>query len=325
MVQLSQIHDRYFKWHMSRRRVARAFMKRWLPAHVLKKIDLSRLELARENFVSKWLGLKLNDVFYKVYYRDSKRYIYVLIEHQSTVDSRINRRLFGYFCGLYHYHIEQQGEDSMPVVAFMLYYQGKRPHSVPLNLFDLFGDQSELGRRLFMGPILIDLQRTSDEVLLEKSELAFLAYVQKQVYSPGLIDLVRSFVQQRLTGETEDAKRVIIAISSYLTALTGNQEVFGMLSDIAQYDNRPVNHSRVFKQVLRRLALDVGLKEGMERGETVGRAKGIAEGRVEGERLALLKVARRLLQEGVTQVQVAKLTGLSVSDIAQVELLFTEA
>lgn len=50
-----------------------------------------------------------------------------------------------------------------------------------------------------------------------------------------------------------------------------------------------------------------GLEDGM--------AEGLAEGRLEGEAAASLKIARNLLKEGMSTVQIARLTGLSLSDV----------
>jgi predicted transposase/invertase (TIGR01784 family) len=61
-------------------------------------------------------------------------------------------------------------------------------------------------------------------------------------------------------------------------------------------------------------ARDQGLAEGEARGEAKGKAEGLAKGKAEGQKLA----AEKMLQSGMSDVQVASILGLSLSEIQSI-------
>ncbi len=67
-----------------------------------------------------------------------------------------------------------------------------------------------------------------------------------------------------------------------------------------------------------------GMKKGRVQGMQEGREQGMQEGREqgikEGERKGLEKTAMTMLQEGVEVAFIAKVTGLSVADIEQLQV-----
>ncbi|EJY1760110.1 TPA: hypothetical protein RQO69_004549 [Klebsiella oxytoca] len=62
-----------------------------------------------------------------------------------------------------------------------------------------------------------------------------------------------------------------------------------------------------------------GMKAGIEKGLRKGRQEGRNEGRNEGQLAATKRIARAMLEEGLEPDQVAKLTGLSLRQLAKLQ------
>ena len=61
-----------------------------------------------------------------------------------------------------------------------------------------------------------------------------------------------------------------------------------------------------------------GLERGREEGKVEGREEGKAEGMQAGERNKAVAIARNLIAAGMSQEEVARMTGLSVEELRQV-------
>ena len=64
------------------------------------------------------------------------------------------------------------------------------------------------------------------------------------------------------------------------------------------------------------VAREQGLAQGLKKGEAVGRKKGEAVGLKEGAALKQREIAQNMLQEGMEKAVIAKITGLTLSELA---------
>lgn len=58
-----------------------------------------------------------------------------------------------------------------------------------------------------------------------------------------------------------------------------------------------------------------GEQKGRAEGLAEGRVKGLAEGRAEGEKNKAIEIAKRLKTQGMSDVEVSSLTGLSLDEV----------
>lgn len=65
-------------------------------------------------------------------------------------------------------HQKQHPEQPLPVIYSILLYSGEKPWTAPLDIFDLFGENSQMARDLLLAPYeLVDVCRIPDEELRE--------------------------------------------------------------------------------------------------------------------------------------------------------------
>jgi predicted transposase/invertase (TIGR01784 family) len=86
-------HDSFFKSAMADLRVARDFFGHHLPPAVLAAIDLNTLKLWPNTYVDIVLSNSASDILYQVKIAAKTAYLYVLCEHQSSVDPLMPFRL----------------------------------------------------------------------------------------------------------------------------------------------------------------------------------------------------------------------------------------
>ena len=91
----------------------------------------------------------------------------------------------------------------------------------------------------------------------------------------------------------------------YISLLTD----FGFKQELLEYEDS----LKAYRDI--KNSIDTAKEEGRKKGREEGRKEGREEGREEGVAKEKLATAKRLLDMGLTQEQVAKGTGLSIKEI----------
>lgn len=78
-------HDTFFKRTFSRIEIAAEFLRHYLPAKVVRQLDLTRLSLEKDSFVDARLRQHFSDLFFRVGLKDGgEAFVYILLEHKSA-------------------------------------------------------------------------------------------------------------------------------------------------------------------------------------------------------------------------------------------------
>ena len=177
---IHQPHDKFFKLSLGEFPVAKEFFSEHLPASILKETDLSTLQLEKESFVDENFKDSEADVVYSVMIKNTKSYIYVLCEHQSTVDQLIAFRLWGYLIRLLETHLKQHPDQPLPFVYPMIVYTGSDPWTAPLDIFPLFGDHQRLAQEWFLKPFqLSNIHETNDNEIRRRQWCGIVEFALK--------------------------------------------------------------------------------------------------------------------------------------------------
>lgn len=83
---IHQPHDKLFKMSMEEIAVAQEFFQTYLPQPLLARMDFQSLKLEKQSFIDEVYKTSEADIIYSVRIADSWSYLYILCEHQSTVD-----------------------------------------------------------------------------------------------------------------------------------------------------------------------------------------------------------------------------------------------
>ncbi len=340
MKKIHNPHDKYFRLAMSDVRVATEFFEKYLPQEIAEIIDLKTLQLQDSSFVDESLGASMADILYEVHCHQEKGYLYVLVEHQRKPDEMMPYRLMRYMLRIMEYHLKQKQSKRLPVVIPLVFYNGDAPYPYSMDFFDLFGDQGDLAKQVFLKPFaLVDLSQIPDEELKGFHWLGMLAFLQKHIGRPNFMRIVRESIPFFIRLHQADANEYVSASLSYIlqSNLENPAEVAKMISSNVSASLGEEIMSLAEK--LEQAGFQKGIAEGRTKGETMGlykgekiglnkgRAEGLAEGRAEGrsegEKIgrnkgamkAQQEIAQNMLAQGADPRFVSTVTGLSLKEI----------
>jgi predicted transposase/invertase (TIGR01784 family) len=91
--------DRIARWLFQNREYVRGLFE-ILAGHLVPRIDFSQLKLIERSFLADTLEELVADLVYRVPFRSesgtNELFIYILVEHQSTVDTKMAVRVLSY-------------------------------------------------------------------------------------------------------------------------------------------------------------------------------------------------------------------------------------
>ncbi len=121
----NQNHDGAYKKIFTHPEMVESLIRDFVPEEWVNDIGFSTLELPNKGFVTDELRSREDDIIWKVRWRDSWLYVYLIIEFQSSVDHWMAVRTMVYTGLLYQdliaSGIVQTGEKLPPVFPLVLY------------------------------------------------------------------------------------------------------------------------------------------------------------------------------------------------------------
>ncbi|MEI2266178.1 Rpn family recombination-promoting nuclease/putative transposase [Erwinia sp. CGal63] len=287
-------HDGLFKTFLTDPDTARDFLTFHLPAPLLQICDLSTLRLESGSFIEENLRTYFADVLYSLRTNRGTGYIYTLIEHQSSADKHMAFRLMRYAVAAMQQHLEA-GHETLPLVIPMLFCHGRAsPWPYTTDWTALFTDP-ELARQLYTSSFpLVDTGTLNDSDIMQHRKMAMLELLLKHAQTRDLVEMSEKLVALLLEGYTTGEQLVTLMNWMVQTGSTIHPE---------QLLQKLASRSSPQEDVLMTIA------EYLEQ-------KGLEKGRIQGEREATLKIAHAMLQNGIEQDTVIKMTGLSDHELA---------
>ncbi len=116
-----------------------------LASELAEHLDFTQTKIVNRNIVDNTLRDLVSDMVFTVPFQDATLCddltIYILIEHQSTVDHLMGYRLLSYMCQIWHGQLEEQKNSKVPRSTWRLrpilpivYYTGSQRWEIPISL-----------------------------------------------------------------------------------------------------------------------------------------------------------------------------------------------
>ncbi|KAJ6625043.1 Recombination-promoting nuclease pSLT051 [Pseudolycoriella hygida] len=307
MTQDKPKHDKIFRKSMENPIVAKEFLATHLPKDILALIDRTTLKLEKDSFIESDLSETISDILFSVKFNDKDGYIFLLLEHQSTVDQLMAFRLFKYMINICDRYLTTNPKAKrLPLIYPLVLYNGKKKYDAPLNIWDLF-TYPDLARCFWTNDCqLINVHDIPDEELKKKVWSGILLFFLKHIHERQLLkrwqeisyllpelskitigyDHIKNLLQYTLTFiEQSDKIELEKILKNSLTKEKGEE----LMPNIAQ----------VWKE------------EGIQIGEAIGEARGKAIGEAIGE----AKLIKMMIKNGNSIEEVARMTRLSITRI----------
>ena len=274
-------HDHSYKLLFAHPQMVRDLLEAFVGGEWINDIDFSTLERVSDSYVSDDLRARADDIVWRV--RCVERYLYLLIEFQSGVESFMAVRVLVYVGLLYQDLIRTKwipSDGCLPAVLPIVLYNGSRRWTAAQELTPLL--QALPGGLEHCAPmiqyLLIDEGRYDDGELARRSNLvAMLFRLENCRHYDRVERLVNSLVERlRVSGSDSLRRAFAVWLDKVILARLSGERV-STVSDLWE------------KQAM--------LSERFDEWEKELRQAGRQEGRQEGEVLLLIRQLQKRFGE----------------------------
>ena len=308
------IHDRGYKYLLSFKKIFQQLIEGHVKEEWKDKLDFSKSKRIEKSFIFEAFEAQESDILYKVPLIGANKdvYLYVLIEHQSSVDFSMAFRVMQYIMRFwfdYYKNTEKslrsRKDFRLPPVFPIVLYNGDNRWTAATSLREIVEHGEIFGDYIpNVNYHLIDIPRTDIEMLKEKrdvlSAIFLLEHDIKREIFPRVweeaVELVRTetdfeiwkagaiWCRMFLESQYPEELRPLADKLKFAEATEGNkEEVISMLKQMPQ---RLVDYG-----------MQKGIQKGIQKGMQEGIQKGIQKGMQEGIQKGIIRGLRKKFGE----------------------------
>ena len=315
--QINKKHDKLFKEILSDKKEAVNFINHYL--------NLNLLEDDIEKYEKEFRTEELYNIEADVVYKIKNKNVFILIEHQSSVDLKMSYRILSYKNAIVDSAIDRkrlrEKSYKIPKVIAMVLYTGKRQwHKLSIKDIEeqIEGYEENAGEYK-----LIDVNEFSREELLEDNLITSKAMlIEKSQNKEELYKNIEDVINnQNKNGNFDNWQ--LEKLVQYELAETEDKEIISKfiekIKNVGRDDETMTNASRIINREIRKSkkeGIEIGWNQGIIRGKEEGKIEGKVEGKAEGKAEGIALVAKRL--KGKMHIKdISQITGLSEKEIEQ--------
>jgi len=312
----AKLHDYGYRRLFSSPAIMRELLQGFVPLEWVRDMDFDTLEQVKSSFVRQNYREKESDVIYKVKYKGSEIYIYLLLEFQSTVDRFMALRMLSYIIDLYEsIRVSEPKRKTLPYVFPVMLYNGDRKWNAAVSLEKLI-EMSEKydvylpGFTYFKIAINEFSYRT-----LAKIRNALSAVFMIENVSKDKIDEVAKVVVDLIKGELNESVKE--AVFNWIRRLFESKDIDFETMDKLNEKEVGMALLSLYNQGMQ-VGIKQGIKQGMEKGKQEGIQLGIKQGMQKGEYRKAIEIVRRMYRKGLSMDIIEETTGLSRDEILKI-------
>jgi predicted transposase/invertase (TIGR01784 family) len=286
-------NDSYFKAVFSVPEFAAAFFQSHLPAETAAIIDWSSLALLPGSFVKGTLQQAHSDLVFSVQAGQRELKLYLLFEHQTTVDPAMPLRLLGYITELLITHEKKHGLPLPPVLPFVLHQGPDRWSPSPefSDLFQLSEDMTE-ALRSFLPTFrhgLLDLTQFDPAKEEDQASMRIVLQLMKLARQKRLAEFFEWLATEFVSQISESLLRTSLVYAFNVDSSLDLEEISRRMEA-----NRTLrNQTMSIAQKLIAKGREEGIELGLEKGLGLGREEGREEGYGQGVLKTCIRLARK--------------------------------
>jgi predicted transposase YdaD len=312
------LHDSGYKLLLSNKATFLQFVRRFVPGPLVDDIDDVEMLSVNPEFVKSDLFKMTGDLIYRVRSRSRQTYYFILLEHQSTINSQMGVRFFKQMMEQWRRTIqERSATDSpadtceLPMILPIVLYNGKSPwnrlQTVILNIYQV---GSPLPLPVELQYALIDVHRLSPEALSTAADIMSNAFYLDQTIDTDPNETIRRLqhIIQPMASFTDNQYKPFIEwLNAMLRARIGTHR--DEINEIFQQTKRGEEATMIEKvQNAWQKQIEEVRLAGIQQGKQEGKQEGLLEGKKE--------LALQLLRSGLVDIAaIAKVTAISEDEI----------
>jgi predicted transposase/invertase (TIGR01784 family) len=289
-------HDSAYKHLFSNPEMIESLIKDFVPEKWVNDVDFSTLELCNTNFTTDDLRQRHDDIIWRLRWKNSWIYVYLLVEFQRTIDPWMALRIMVYTGLLYQDIIKAQKltlKDKLPPVFPFVLYNGLRKWNAPKEVSKLImpmppGLKSYRPSQKYF---LLDESSFSQDKLNSQTGLASeLIKMERTRNTEELREVVRVLIEKLKGPEYLSLRRAFcVWIRNVLLAKLIPGESIPEVEELEEVDNMLAER---VDQWTKQWKME-GLEEGRQQGLQQGMQQGIQQGVKVGQNSLLKKLLRK--------------------------------
>ncbi|ACY15422.1 Rpn family recombination-promoting nuclease/putative transposase [Haliangium ochraceum] len=289
-------HDSLVKATFTRLDFAADEFRAVLPSALVARLDLDELTLCPGSFVSDELRQQHTDLLFSAPLDGEPAFLYLLLEHQSTVDRMMPLRLLRYMVSIWERHLGEHADaTTLPPILPVVLHHSEKGWTTPTSFGELFALSD--GAREAFGPYLPELRFVLDDLSRQPDE----ALQMRQMAAQAKLTLWA-------LKNARHAQDVLASLAAWRDILREAVTAPGGIEALAAIVRYTLQHADTDPDALKRFLIDSAgdpAKEAFMTGaEKLTQAvreqslrQGRVEGRVEGRAEALRAVLTKMLEE----------------------------
>lgn len=307
-------HDKFFKETFGNVTVAGDFLTNYLPATVIKYIDIETLDPQKDSYIDEKLEETFSDLLFKANIAGDEGYVYLLFEHKSYPDKGIAFQLLRYMVDIWEAKMDKE-MGRLPIILPLVVYHGKSNWRIPSSLGSILNGYDELPADLKVyvpnfDYLLYDITDYSDTDIKGVAQTRIGLTLLRDIFTSDTEELLQSFyrsvdylneLEDRQTG-IEYFETMIRYISSAAKNLTKK--------DVERILKKIETNYQEGSEIAMTLA-DMWREEGMEKGIEKGMRKGLIE-MVDQGLIAKFKKVPNDISEGIQELDTPVLKAIVI-------------
>jgi predicted transposase YdaD len=271
-------HDRLFQAIFSQPHHAGALLRAVLPATIARRMDFRTLRLDKRSFIEERLRAHYTDLLFRVRLGGRPAYVYILFEHQSSIDVLMPVRLLVYMSAIWDDYLRAHPRARrVPLIVPLVLHHGADAWWAPTSMDEVYEcSPDELAAFAAHVPrfsfVLEDLAETGDAELRERVTTAVPQAVlwafQHARQEPDIVAAMRRDIRDLLVTmqEAPTGLHALALLMSYIMEVTGTPTE--EIGEFLQLEVSPMAYEEFVSTAerLRREGREQGRKEGLEQG-----------------------------------------------------------
>ena len=348
-IRIEQFPDRSARWLFEDRENVRGLLE-IVATELVERIDFSQITQINSSFVPDNLREQESDMVFSVPFQGESEseelLIYILIEHQSSVDPTMEFRVLFYMTQIWDFQRREWESEDVPKSQWrfrpilpIVFYTGAQRWNSPLTLDAIMDIPDELGRFAPRFDILFLSVKGADEADLTKTnhQLGWLLTVlqkeqaDRETISAALVKAM-SHINALDKTQVQQRRRAISYLLLLILHRRPAEEHEELRTLVNQHIQQPLDREELetMAQTMAEHLVEQGKAqgkvegraEGKVEGKVEGKAEGRAEGRVEEKQATVLKLLQ--LRFGTVPESVTNQIS-SIRNFSRLDALFEEA
>ena len=284
---MSKPHDSSYKLLFSEPEIIIDLLQGFVHEPWVKELDFTSLEKVSGSYITDDLRSREDDVIWRVIYRQSWIYVYLLIEFQSTIDKYMAVRLMTYTGLLYQDLIKTKQlatQEQLPPIFPVVLYNGEKRWDAATELKDLIVNvPGGLEKYLpSLNYLLLDEGAFElNDLSPLKNLVAAIFRLENSTSREDIIDVIGNLIEWLSTPEQSRLRRSFtIWIKRVLLPTDDLEQAIPNINDLAEIKTMLAQRVSEWTSEWKQQGWIEGMEKGMEKG-------------IESERALLVRLIQR--------------------------------